>query len=132
MAVNLWAVRGAKHRHLRIWVPLMHFYYPLGCLAGWKAIYEVVVNPFYWDKTAHGVFDEAEDAGAQLPLTAGFATVPLLGQIDSTHVAAQPRAEAAAFAPINAAAISATAASIAPASALNPGDIEGAPLRQSG
>ena len=76
MAVNFWAVRGAKHRHLRIWVPLMHLYFPLGCLAGWKAIYEVVANPFYWDKTAHGVFSETEDAAV-----AGQPELPLLGRI---------------------------------------------------
>lgn len=97
MAVSLWAVRGEKHRHLRIWVPLMHFYHPLGCLAGWKAIYEVVVNPFYWDKTVHGVFDEAEDAPPVPVLAEGLARVPLLGQIDSTHVAAQGRPDLAAF-----------------------------------
>ncbi len=49
--------RADKHRHLTAWVPSLHLYFPLGCLAGWKAIYEVVVKPFYWDKTTHGLFD---------------------------------------------------------------------------
>jgi cellulose synthase/poly-beta-1,6-N-acetylglucosamine synthase-like glycosyltransferase len=57
ITVGLWAVRGREHRHLMPWVPTLHFYFPLGALAGWKAIYEVIVKPFYWDKTAHGVFD---------------------------------------------------------------------------
>ena len=87
MAVNLWAVRGEKHRHLRIWVPLMHLYFPLGCLAGWKAIYEVVVNPFYWDKTVHGVFDEAEDAKPAPAPAEGMVHVPLLGPIDAARPA---------------------------------------------
>ncbi|MBW7056593.1 glycosyltransferase [Paracoccus bogoriensis] len=77
--IGLRAVRRAKHRHLLPWVPGMHFYFPLGCLAGWKAIYEVVTKPFYWDKTAHGLYAEAtETAPAPLP---GTVEVPLLGQI---------------------------------------------------
>ncbi|MDO5604578.1 MAG: glycosyltransferase [Paracoccus sp. (in: a-proteobacteria)] len=65
MVIGLWAVRDAKHRHLRPWVPLMHFYFPLGCLAGWKAVYEILRNPFYWDKTSHGLFDESETEGGE-------------------------------------------------------------------
>ena len=104
IAVGLYATRGAKHRHLMAWVPTLHIYFPLGCLAGWKAIYEVVVKPFYWDKTVHGLFDagatEAEGGGAgsgeaaeggtissvartRAPIPAGMAkvTIPLLGTI---------------------------------------------------
>lgn len=64
IAIGLWAVRSPEHRHLRLWVPSLHFYYPLGCLAGWKAIYEVVTRPFYWDKTTHGIYDAASEAEA--------------------------------------------------------------------
>lgn len=59
IAIGLWAVRGARHRHLWPWVPTLHFYFPLASLAAWKALYEVVTRPFYWDKTAHGVVGEA-------------------------------------------------------------------------
>jgi cellulose synthase/poly-beta-1,6-N-acetylglucosamine synthase-like glycosyltransferase len=57
IGVGLWAVRGREHRHLALWVPSLHFYFPLAAVAGWKALYEVIVKPFYWDKTVHGVFD---------------------------------------------------------------------------
>lgn len=57
ISVGLWAVRGTEHRHLLPWVPTLNLYFPLGALAGWKAIYEVITKPFYWDKTMHGVFD---------------------------------------------------------------------------
>ncbi len=68
IAVGIWAVRGRGHRHLLAWVPTLHLYFPLGCLAAWKAIYEVVARPFYWDKTQHGVFDaSAEEAPAPAP-----------------------------------------------------------------
>ncbi|MBK4217070.1 glycosyltransferase [Paracoccus caeni] len=80
IAVGMWAVRGKKHRHLLAWVPGMHFYFPLGCLAGWKAIYEVVVKPFYWDKTAHGIYDATEGQPVVVMLE-GTATVEFLGQI---------------------------------------------------
>lgn len=38
------------------WAPTMHFYYPLAALACYKALWELIVDPFYWDKTAHGIF----------------------------------------------------------------------------
>ena len=48
------AVSGRAHRHLIFWVPTIHFYFPLGVLAAYKALYELVFAPFYWDKTQHG------------------------------------------------------------------------------
>ena len=83
MAIGFWAVRGPKHRHLLGWVPSLHLYFPLGCLAGWKAVYEIVAKPFYWDKTAHGIFGATVlEAPAEAPAGDG-ATVglPLLGRI---------------------------------------------------
>ncbi|MDQ2091674.1 glycosyltransferase [Marimonas arenosa] len=52
--INATAVAGRKHRHLLPWVPTLHFYYPLGAVAAYKALYELIVVPFYWDKTQHG------------------------------------------------------------------------------
>ncbi len=38
-----------------IWVvPTLPLYWTLGALAAWKAVVELVVAPFWWDKTAHG------------------------------------------------------------------------------
>ena len=65
IAVGLWAVRGRAHRHLLPWVPTLHLYFPLGCLAAWKAIYEVVAKPFYWDKTQHGLFEPGQEGSGQ-------------------------------------------------------------------
>ncbi len=85
VAIGIWAVRGTAHRHLIPWVPTMHLYFPLGCLAGWKAIYEVVAKPFYWDKTAHGLFDGANEPGsktrATIPPGGANKDVPLAGRI---------------------------------------------------
>ncbi|SEM36082.1 hypothetical protein SAMN04488077_10485 [Roseovarius tolerans] len=49
------SVARPKHRHLIAWVPVMHFYSPLGAVAAYKALYELVCKPFFWDKTAHGL-----------------------------------------------------------------------------
>ena len=82
--VASWACRSKEHRHLLPWVPTLHFYFPLGCLAGWKAIYEVVTKPFYWDKTVHGIFDHqanGEDESGDDMIAANAATVPVIGRI---------------------------------------------------
>lgn len=52
------AIRGMNRRWLLGWVPTLHFYFPLGALAAYKGLVELVLRPFYWDKTAHGVFEE--------------------------------------------------------------------------
>ncbi|MEL6574758.1 MAG: glycosyltransferase family 2 protein [Pseudomonadota bacterium] len=40
---------------LMLWVPTLPFYWTLGALAAWKAVLELFVAPYYWDKTRHGV-----------------------------------------------------------------------------
>lgn len=50
MALNR---RGALD--LLLWIPLLPLYWTLGAVAAWKAVIEVGLAPFYWDKTRHGV-----------------------------------------------------------------------------
>ncbi|WP_146343854.1 glycosyltransferase [Phaeobacter marinintestinus] len=57
-AIGMAAVSTAQRRFLIPWVPTMMFYLPLGVLAGYKALYELVFIPFYWDKTQHGQAEE--------------------------------------------------------------------------
>jgi cellulose synthase/poly-beta-1,6-N-acetylglucosamine synthase-like glycosyltransferase len=48
---------------LLVWVPTLPFYWTLGAVAAWKAVFEIVWAPYYWDKTMHGisrVFHQAE------------------------------------------------------------------------
>jgi len=71
------ATSGRAHRHLLPWVPTMMFYWPLGSLAAYKAIYEVLTAPFYWDKTRHGVSQAQKGApalaaAAERPSTVGL------------------------------------------------------------
>ncbi len=49
------AISGEKHRHLMIYTPTMHLYWPLAAVAIVKSLYEMLVRPFFWDKTAHGI-----------------------------------------------------------------------------
>lgn len=50
------AIGLLKAGHLRLlsWMPSQYFYYPLAKLAAFKALFEVVINPFYWNKTSNG------------------------------------------------------------------------------
>ena len=62
MALGVIATRRGGHRGMWFWVPLLHLYWPLGTIAMWKALYELVFKPFYWDKTDHGhSLDETTD-----------------------------------------------------------------------
>lgn len=60
LGLSLLAVSGRQHRHLMWWVFTMPLYFTLGALAAFKALYEFVTSPFFWDKTQHGVTPEPE------------------------------------------------------------------------
>ena len=66
IAVGIFAVSDKKHRFLIPWVPTMHFYFPMGTLAAYKAIYELLTQPFFWDKTAHGIYEHTDIATNEL------------------------------------------------------------------
>lgn len=55
LAIYAASVTRPKHRHLLAWVPTMHFYAPLAAIAAYKALFELLFKPFFWDKTAHGL-----------------------------------------------------------------------------
>ena len=59
LALGLAALHRTRHSFSRLWVPTLHFYFPLGALAAYKALWEALTRPFYWDKTSHGQFDAA-------------------------------------------------------------------------
>lgn len=51
-------IRRTGHTLSPLWLPTMMIYNLLASLAAYKAVYEVLTKPFYWDKTAHGLFDD--------------------------------------------------------------------------
>ncbi len=59
LAVTLIAMRQTAHRMNPLWALMLHVYFPLGALAAYKALWELVAEPFYWDKTTHGLCDAA-------------------------------------------------------------------------
>lgn len=59
--LGTFAVREKGRRFLIPWVPTLHAYFPLAALASYKAFHEIVTDPFYWDKTHHGLHDEAHE-----------------------------------------------------------------------
>lgn len=63
IAAGLVAVSGRAHRHLAVFVPTMGLYFTLGTLAAFKALWELVCAPFYWDKTQHGVSKQTDQTG---------------------------------------------------------------------
>ncbi|MCE8514510.1 glycosyltransferase [Ruegeria pomeroyi] len=67
LAIGLVAVSASERRFLTPWVLTMPLYFPLGVLAAYKALYELVVNPYFWDKTEHG--QASEEKPAPLPGT---------------------------------------------------------------
>lgn len=85
MAIGLFATRRKKHRHLRIWVPGMFLYFPLACVSAWKAMRELLLRPFYWDKTEHGIYGETM-------LEPSIAQIPFAGEIGGTNASDLPRA----------------------------------------
>ncbi len=49
------AAFASKRRSLALWAPCLLFYYVMGAAAAYKALYEFVFRPFFWDKTHHGL-----------------------------------------------------------------------------
>ncbi|PVZ46874.1 glycosyl transferase [Phaeobacter sp. JL2872] len=43
-----------RRRWLALWAPCLLYYYPMGVVAAYKGLYELVFHPFFWDKTDHG------------------------------------------------------------------------------
>lgn len=50
-------LRKTRHRLSLLWVPSLIVYHMLATLAAYKALWELLTKPFYWDKTSHGLFD---------------------------------------------------------------------------
>ncbi|MEO1458479.1 MAG: glycosyltransferase [Pseudomonadota bacterium] len=51
-ALAMWRRRALD---LMLWVPVLPFYWTLGAMAAWKAVAELFIAPYYWDKTRHGI-----------------------------------------------------------------------------
>lgn len=54
LCIGIASVAAPERRFLLRWVPTMPLYFPLAAIAAYKALYELVLRPYYWDKTQHG------------------------------------------------------------------------------
>lgn len=57
LLIGVIGLRKTRHRLSVLWVLTMKLYFPLASLATYKALFELVTRPFYWDKTEHGLYD---------------------------------------------------------------------------
>lgn len=55
LMISMVAVCGPRHRHLMLYVFMLPFYFLLATISACKALKEMVFQPFYWDKTQHGI-----------------------------------------------------------------------------
>lgn len=62
VTIGMTALRARHHRSLIFWLPALHLYFPLAVIAVYKALWELMSAPFYWDKTTHGQHAAALDA----------------------------------------------------------------------
>lgn len=64
------AAFACGRKHLAFCAPTLLFYYPLATIAAYKALYELIIKPFYWDKTQHGLHsDQPSASGPKAALT---------------------------------------------------------------
>ncbi|MGB0912314.1 MAG: glycosyltransferase [Phaeobacter italicus] len=54
LVIAITAACATGRRSLALWAPSLIFYFPMGVIAVYKALYELILKPFYWDKTTHG------------------------------------------------------------------------------
>jgi len=60
LIVSMVAVSTKEHRHLMLFTLSLPFYFPMAALSSYKALKEIVAQPFYWDKTEHGIADQSD------------------------------------------------------------------------
>lgn len=56
--IQFHGTRKSKHTGLWCWIPSNVLYFPFATLGMYKGIWELVRDPFYWDKTEHGITPE--------------------------------------------------------------------------
>jgi cellulose synthase/poly-beta-1,6-N-acetylglucosamine synthase-like glycosyltransferase len=56
IAIGVLGLKRSGHAISPLWVPTLTAYFPLQTFAAYKAFWEMLHKPFYWDKTIHGGF----------------------------------------------------------------------------
>jgi cellulose synthase/poly-beta-1,6-N-acetylglucosamine synthase-like glycosyltransferase len=58
LAIAAMALRDAGRLAMLPWLAMLPFYWPLGAVAAYRALLEIVTRPFHWTKTEHGLARE--------------------------------------------------------------------------
>ena len=61
-AIAALSMRGQNRDRLIPWVFAFMLYFPMATLAAYKALFELIFVPFFWDKTTHGQTKEGQTA----------------------------------------------------------------------
>ncbi|MEO6301379.1 MAG: glycosyltransferase family 2 protein, partial [Paracoccaceae bacterium] len=56
ITIGMIGLRRSGQNICLLWVPTLTLYFPLQAIAAYKALWEMLKRPFYWDKTSHGAF----------------------------------------------------------------------------
>nr|WP_044008423.1 glycosyltransferase [Leisingera methylohalidivorans] len=67
LIISITAAFAMGRPWLAAWAPAMILYFPMGAVAIAKATHELLVRPFFWDKTAHGIKPGAKPRRWRLP-----------------------------------------------------------------
>ncbi len=60
ITIGVIGLRRSGQKLNPLWVPTLTLYFPLQALAAYKALWEMLRRPFYWDKTSHGAFSKGQ------------------------------------------------------------------------
>ena len=71
IAAGLVGLHRSGQKLSPLWVPTLSLYFPLQALAAYKALWELLHCPFYWDKTSHGAFSDLTAGSGDQALNAG-------------------------------------------------------------
>ena len=82
MGIGIVALKRSRHTGLWPWVLALPVYFTLAGLAAYKALFELLVAPFYWDKTTHGLSAPVKTAA---PETAAAPEAAAAAGMDATR-----------------------------------------------
>tara|TARA_B100000780_G_scaffold128674_1_gene90220 strand:+ start:1823 stop:2002 length:180 start_codon:yes stop_codon:yes gene_type:complete len=54
ITLSLFAISRTHHRGLLRYKPMMWLYFHIATIAKFKALYESISKPLFWDETSHG------------------------------------------------------------------------------
>ncbi len=55
MGIAVFGAFASGRPKLALCAPFLPLYYLMGPIAVYKALYELLYDPFFWDKTSHGM-----------------------------------------------------------------------------